>query len=158
VLTLASVTDSNGRTRRKNVQGPLPGTALEFAKAFRESELGRANQEDIASYTAQFTDKNTQRASAFVESTRTERAKHTRAASPYTISIPMQARAVMVRRLQIIKGSIAELLIQVTSFILQGIIVGTVFLKLPESTSAFFSRGGVLFLSVSTFHVVCPAR
>ncbi len=32
------------------------------------------------------------------------------------------------------------------SFILQGVIVGTVFLNAPESTSAFFSRSGVLFL------------
>lgn len=32
------------------------------------------------------------------------------------------------------------------SFILQGIIMGTVFLRTPEATSAYFSRGGVLFL------------
>lgn len=28
------------------------------------------------------------------------------------------------------------------------VIIGTVFLRLPENTSAFFSRGGVLFLAV----------
>ena len=31
-------------------------------------------------------------------------------------------------------------------FIIQAIIIGTVFYKVPDSTSAFFSRGGVLFL------------
>ena len=35
-------------------------------------------------------------------------------------------------------------------FIIQAIIMGTVFFKVPDSTSAFFSRGGVLFLYVSS--------
>lgn len=35
-------------------------------------------------------------------------------------------------------------------FILQAIIIGTVFVQLPDSTSAFFSRGGVIFLCVFT--------
>ena len=34
-------------------------------------------------------------------------------------------------------------------FILQAIINGTVFYQVPDSTSAYFSRGGVLFLYVS---------
>jgi ATP-binding cassette subfamily G (WHITE) protein 2 (SNQ2) len=36
-----------------------------------------------------------------------------------------------------------------SSFVFQGLIIGSVFLKSPEETSAFFSRGGVLFLYVS---------
>jgi ATP-binding cassette, subfamily G (WHITE), member 2, SNQ2 len=35
-----------------------------------------------------------------------------------------------------------------SSFIIQGIIMGTVFLKIPDSTSAYFSRGGVLFFAL----------
>ena len=34
------------------------------------------------------------------------------------------------------------------SFIFQGIILGTVFLRSADATSAYFSRGGVLFLYV----------
>ena len=33
-----------------------------------------------------------------------------------------------------------------SSYVFQGIIMGTVFLRMPEATSAYFSRGGVLFL------------
>lgn len=43
----------------------------------------------------------------------------------------------------------AELLtvsVCISSFIFQGIIIGTVFLKVPDSTAAYFSRGGILFL------------
>jgi hypothetical protein len=32
------------------------------------------------------------------------------------------------------------------TFVFQAIILGTTFLKLPESTSAYYSRGGILFL------------
>jgi ATP-binding cassette, subfamily G (WHITE), member 2, SNQ2 len=35
-----------------------------------------------------------------------------------------------------------------SSFLFMSVIIGTVFLRLPESTSAFFSRGGILFLAV----------
>jgi hypothetical protein len=34
------------------------------------------------------------------------------------------------------------------SFMFQGTITGTVFLNLPQSTTAYFSRGGILFLWV----------
>jgi ATP-binding cassette subfamily G (WHITE) protein 2 (SNQ2) len=105
------VTDPHGRIRRRGVVGPLPSTAAEFAAHFKRSASGRANQEDVATYRQEHTGKP-ERASAYVQSTRAERAQHTRRASPYTISLPMQARAVMVRRLQILKGSATTQLIQ----------------------------------------------
>lgn len=44
-------------------------------------------------------------------------------------------------------SSSSMLLIRACSaFILQAIIMGTVFLKLSDSTATYFSRGGVLFL------------
>jgi len=41
------------------------------------------------------------------------------------ISIPMQVRAVMKRRVQIIRGQMAFTILNTVSFILQGIIMGT---------------------------------
>jgi len=35
-----------------------------------------------------------------------------------------------------------------SSFLIMSVIIGTVFLRLEDSTSAFFSRGGILFLAV----------
>jgi ATP-binding cassette subfamily G (WHITE) protein 2 (SNQ2) len=108
---LVTCTDPNGRTRRKDFSGPSPNTALEFADHFRDSKLGKRNMDDMKSYRGQFAEKP-QRASMYIESTQDERAKRTREGSPYTLSIPMQARAVMIRRLQILKGSAAEQIIQ----------------------------------------------
>lgn len=100
----------NGRIPRAGVSPPAPGTALEFAEYFKRSEFGRANREDMDAYRAEFTDKP-DRAHAYKQSARSERAKRARQASPYTISIPMQVRAVMTRRVQIIKGNMAEQII-----------------------------------------------
>ena len=49
-----------------------------------------------------------------------------------------------VRRLEIALRVFFSPLLRM--FIIQAIIIGTVFANLPEATSAYFSRGGVLFL------------
>src|SRR4051812_11962126 len=84
---------------------------------------------------------------------------------PYLLSIVQQVQAVMRRRVQIIRGNMLATglnLLSVfsttfglafthlvnSSFVFQGIIMGSVFLKSPETTGAFFSRGGILFLYV----------
>jgi ATP-binding cassette subfamily G (WHITE) protein 2 (SNQ2) len=76
----------------------------------------------------------------------------------------MQARAVMLRRAQILMGSMGPTVVLIAyafscprsqytyiplafrSFVFQGVITGSVYVNSPESTSAFFSRGGVMFL------------
>lgn len=97
------------------------------------------------SYRADFVS-NPERVQGYKESARAERATTQRKDSPYTISLFMQAKEVSLRRLHILKGSISHELIHLTTFILQAIIVGTVFLNMADSTSDYFSRGGVIFL------------
>jgi ATP-binding cassette subfamily G (WHITE) protein 2 (SNQ2) len=70
----------------------------------------------------------------------------------------MQVRTVLLRRVQIIGyqycvrtlvpfiHGMLTISLAFRSFVLQGIITGSVFVNSPESTSAFFSRGGVMFL------------
>lgn len=83
---------------------------------------------------------------SYSRSARAERAKGARKESPYTISVPMQVRAVMVRRVKILRGDWLAQVIQLAAYVFQAIIMGTVFLKVQDSTAAYFSRGGVLFL------------
>jgi len=61
---------------------------------------------DMNAYTKEFVG-NPERALAYKESATAEHATTQRKGSPYTISIPMQARSVMLRRLQIIRGHLA---------------------------------------------------
>ncbi|KAF7336855.1 Brefeldin A resistance protein [Mycena venus] len=125
-----------------------PRTSAELAERFLASPLMAKNTEDINSYKLECAPGSTERVQKYKLSAEAEHAKGTRRASPYTESIPMQARAVMLRRVQIIMGSMIPTVINIVTFILQGIITGSVFVNSPEATSAFFSRGGVMFFAL----------
>lgn len=143
---LVAVTDPLGRIERPgHGLGQLPRTGPEFAAHFFKSALGEANRADMESYKHEFVGQP-QRTNEYIQSVKAEHAKNTRGSSAYNISIPMQIRAVMVRRVQVIMGDWATQVLQLASFLIQGIIIGSVFLRVPEATSAYFSRGGVLFL------------
>ncbi|RXW18211.1 hypothetical protein EST38_g7644 [Candolleomyces aberdarensis] len=151
---LVSVTDPNGRTAAEEPREasgsntkPIPRNALEFEAYYRDSEIRRINLEDIKEYRSEFVDKH-HLVQSYRESAHQEKARHTRRKSAYVISIPMQVRIVMLRRIQIMRGSFLSQALQTTTFILQGVIIGTTFLRLQDATSAYFSRGGVLFFSV----------
>jgi len=144
---LVAVTDPNARTARKGYENRVPRTADEFVDCYRKSNIWQINQEDMDAYLDEFVDKP-QRALAYRESARAEHATTSSKNSSYVISIPMQTRAVMVRRLQILKGNAAAQIANVVAFMIQAIVVGTVFLRIPNTTETFFSRGGVLYLCV----------
>ncbi|KAL1743665.1 ABC-2 type transporter-domain-containing protein [Schizophyllum fasciatum] len=145
---LVSVTDPAGRVLREGVDpASVPRTADDFAVAFKRSALGQANRDDMASYRADFVGK-AERAQKYRELVRDEHAEHTRRDSPYLISIPMQTRAVMLRRVQMTLGNFLATGINLFTFVFQGIIIGTVYLQTPDSTSAYFSRTGVLFFAL----------
>ncbi|KAF5387203.1 hypothetical protein D9757_006886 [Collybiopsis confluens] len=145
---LVSVTDPLGRIPREVVPN-RPRSAEEFAQRFKESTLGTANREDIETYKrSSVQGGDSEKAKSYRTSALMEKSKHTRPKSPYLISLPMQARAVMQRRVQILIGNNTATFFNLFSFIFQGIIVGTVFTQIPDSTSAYFSRGGVLFFAL----------
>ena len=110
---LVAVTDPHGRMVRPGFENRAPRTAAEFAAYYNKSEFAQYNREDIASYKRECVG-NSQRASAYKDSARAEHAKAAPVKSPYIISIPMQVRALMVRRAQILKGGIALQIVQLS--------------------------------------------
>ena len=106
----ALVTNPLARMVRQDFKRPVPQTAAEFASAFLASEASVANRLDIDVYFKEFVG-HPERALAYKESATAEHATTQRKGSAYTISIPMQARAVMLRRLQILRGDITTQLI-----------------------------------------------
>ncbi|KAF8625158.1 hypothetical protein AX15_005532 [Amanita polypyramis BW_CC] len=143
---LVAVTDPNGRTIRPDAKN-VPRTATEFTEYFKKSALGAANREDMASYEAEFVG-NPKRAFEYKESARAEFAKHTGKGSSYLLTIPQQAKAVMLRRVQIIKGNMLATSLRIFSFVFQALITGSLFLNVQGSTSAFYSRGGIIFFAL----------
>ena len=147
VIDSVTVTDPNGRIVREGYETRVPRTATEFAEYYRRSDIYRANHEDIAAYHEEFVGKP-ERVSHYKQSVKAEHAKHSNMKSPYIVSIPMQARALVRRRAQILRGGITTQVIQLAVHVFQAIIIGTVFLRLSQTTQTFFSRGGVLFFAL----------
>ncbi|KAJ7852077.1 ABC-2 type transporter-domain-containing protein [Mycena olivaceomarginata] len=149
---IVSVTDAAGRIVRPGLtpaeEQARPRTSAELAQRFLESPIMARNVDDINAYKMECAPGSTERIEKYKRSAEAEHAKGARRSSPYTESIPMQARAVMLRRVQILMGSMVPTVILTASFVLQGIITGSVYVNSPESTSAFFSRGGVMFFAL----------
>lgn len=144
---LVSVTDPNARNFRDEVEGTVPRTAAEMAAYFLASPLGKANRQSVDNYRDLYVGKP-ERKEAYNLSAVMEHARHAPKSNSYTISIPMQVRAVMVRRVQIIKGDVVSQVVQLVVQIFQAIVMGTVFYNLPDATSGYFSRGGILFFAL----------
>ncbi|KIP01968.1 hypothetical protein PHLGIDRAFT_130987 [Phlebiopsis gigantea 11061_1 CR5-6] len=144
---LVSVTDPGGRILRPGFEARAPRTAAEMVEYYDRSQISQDNREDIRSYKSEFV-ANEHRLSLYKDSHKAEHAKTAHPKSPYIISIPMQARALITRRVQILRGGVALQIVTLLTFVIQAVIIGTVFLRLPDATSAYFSRGGVIFFSI----------
>ena len=103
-------TDPSAQIVRDDFKGRVPRTPAEFAAAFLASGAAIQNRADMDSYRNDFVGKP-ERVLAYQQSVTAEHATTTRKGSAYTISIPMQARAVMLRRLQIVRGNITTELV-----------------------------------------------
>ncbi|KXN81251.1 Brefeldin A resistance protein [Leucoagaricus sp. SymC.cos] len=158
------INEESSITRQTRV-GPIPRTAAEFAEHYKKSKIREQNLQDMEEYRRDFVGKRELK-EQYRESSRAEHARHTREKvrpsfvssswimndsshqSPYIISIPMQVRIVMARRLQILKGNYTAQLISTCVFVIQAVIIGTTFVQMTDATTGYFSRGGVLFFSV----------
>ncbi|KAF8875310.1 pleiotropic drug resistance ABC transporter [Infundibulicybe gibba] len=110
----------------------MPRDASEFAAHFKNSKIGAANRAAIAAYREQYVG-------------RPEKSEHYRQSAMEEHATTARARAVMTRRIQILRGDLFVTGLNLFSWVFQAIIYGTIFLKEAENTASYFSRGGVLF-------------
>ncbi|KAG2054926.1 pleiotropic drug resistance ABC transporter [Suillus hirtellus] len=141
---LVAVTDANGRKIRPGYENIVPRTSAELASRFMASDLGHQNRKAIEQRLEQCVS-NHEHKQAYLSSVTTEGATTT---SAYMTSIPHQIKTVMKRHLQVMVGNKFQLFVQLTSQVFQAIFAGTVFLNVPNDTSAYFSRGSILFFSL----------
>ncbi|KAF8841352.1 pleiotropic drug resistance ABC transporter [Paxillus ammoniavirescens] len=144
---LVAATDPSGRKVRPGCEGTVPRTADDMASYFKKSTLGQLNRSSLDSYLGLYVNKPELK-KAYDVSAVSEHARHAPNSHAYTLSVPMQVRAVMRRRWQILKGDWVTQVVQLGAQIFQAIIMGTVFLQVQNTTSAYFSRGGVLFFAL----------
>ncbi|WFD34808.1 hypothetical protein MCUN1_001652 [Malassezia cuniculi] len=146
---LVACTDENGRRIRPGYEATVPRTPDEQARAFRESQIGRANRAEVDNYISTvLMHQNKPNANKYIGLARDERAKHTPRGGKFLLSWPMQVRLAVRRRALIAWGDLGTHLTVIFAALFQALIIGSVFYDLKDNTSGFFSRAGVLFFSL----------
>ncbi|KAG7087521.1 hypothetical protein E1B28_013480 [Marasmius oreades] len=149
---LVSVTDPNERIVRNGFESSAPRTPAEFAQRFLDSELGRLNREEMQTYRRDILgtepNKAQQLKDRYMESIAQDKSRSLPKTSPFTVSMWAQLLALMMRRVHILRGSIRDQFMIFASFVIFGIVLGTVYYNSPVSTDAYFSRAGALFYTV----------
>ncbi|KAJ3537090.1 hypothetical protein NMY22_g5742 [Coprinellus aureogranulatus] len=100
---LVAVTDPCGRIPSPGMSCQ-PRSADEFAAYFKQSDIGRGNAADVQDYIDTYAG-NTDCARAYASSAQAEFAKRSGKRNPYMLTLPQQVSAVMLRKVQIIRGN-----------------------------------------------------
>lgn len=152
---LCSITDPNARIPIKDFTGYRPKTADEFATVFKESKFGRANVQQVQEAKSKFSSGTVAhyQSSARKEheaglTSKASKKRSEKELNPYVITYWQQTKLCIRRRLQLAWGNKPSLLIPIIVSVIQSIIIGSTFFRIPDSTSGFFSRGGVLFFAI----------
>lgn len=133
---LTSVTDPHERSIRPGWENRIPRSAEDFAAVYRKSEAYQRNLADMADFEAQTAEQQRQISQ---NSSKASKRKN------YTIPFHQQVMAVTRRQAFVMWGDKASLFGKWGGIVYQGLIVGSLFFQLPDTTAGSFTRGGVLF-------------
>lgn len=144
---LTAVTDPHGRTAAEGIdRASLPDTADEFEAYWKASPEYAALLKDIDTYNASHSRDDT--LGHFARDSKNQKMRFQRQKSRYMLTYPAQLRLAIKRGFQRVIGDKAFTIIHVCGAIAQSLIIGSLFYNMDNSTSAAFSRGGVLFFSL----------
>ncbi|KAL7268661.1 hypothetical protein RUND412_008706 [Rhizina undulata] len=144
---LTAITDPNGREVREGWENRVPRTPVEFVQRWKESKYYKALLSEMDEVQRQVGD-GSEGLRRLSERHRNLQAGKTRKESPYKLNIGMQLKATIKRSYQRIWGDKAYLAATTFASIFMSLINGSVFVNLPDTTSGFFSKGGVMFFAV----------
>lgn len=144
---LTSLTSPAERVVRPGFEGRTPGTPDEFAAIWYKSSDRAQLLREIEEFDRQYPmygDSLTQ----FQHSRSAAQAKGQRLQSPYTISVPMQIQLCIERGFQRVRGDPGLFFTGVGGLCSIGLIIGSVFYNMEDSTDKLYSRGALLFFAI----------
>ena len=128
---LTSVTDPHEHHVRAGWEDRIPRSAQDFEAAFRASEYAAWNLDDIAAFEASIEDRPED-----------ERGRN------YNISFVQQVLACTDRQFRVMRGDRVVLAARWLGVSLQGMIIGSLFFKLPANALGVYPKGGVMFFNL----------
>ncbi|GKZ32454.1 hypothetical protein AbraIFM66950_001842 [Aspergillus brasiliensis] len=144
---LTSLTSPTERKVREGYERLVPRTPDEFAARWRDSAERKQLLADIDAFQHEFP-LGGEKLNEFNRSRAAEKAKQTRAKSPYTLSYPMQIRLCLRRGFQRLKGDMSMTLAGVIGNSIMALVISSVFYNLDSTTNSFFQRGALIFFAI----------
>ncbi len=142
---LVSVTDPHARIVRAGFEKSVPRTAEDFQQRWLESEQGRKSLAEVDGELDRMHAITKEDKKEYMERANQEKAKRAPDGSSFLLSYQQQVWLAIKRRAQIAQGDKATQITLLAASTIQGLINGSVFYQLPQSSASFFSYGGVLF-------------
>lgn len=144
---LTSITNPTERKVRPGFEKKVPRTPEEFERYWKNSQQYQKLKSEIEDHELEFP-MGGQTLEQFEQSRKGMQAKHVRAESPYTVSIPMQIKYCTQRAYQRLWNDKTATVTTILGQIMMALVIGSIFYGTPQNTSAFFQKGGVLFFAV----------
>ncbi len=144
---LTSITNPAERRPREGMGDKVPRTPAEFVEYWQRSDERKELMADIAAYEETYPIGG-DNAREFQASHVEQQARHTRDTSPYLLSVPMQIRLCLRRAYQRMRNDLPTTLSTVVVQTVLSLIIGSIFFNSPDTSSAFFQKGAVLFFAV----------
>ncbi|KAG8863780.1 hypothetical protein FRB96_007617 [Tulasnella sp. 330] len=144
---LTGVTVVSERIVRDDFKGKVPTAVADFARLYRESDIGHMMAAELDAYLAdeESIRHQTEDLQRFVQS---GKEKGALMSQPQTASFVTQVRAVLRREFQIRGGDKLTFFARQGTTLLMSLTAGSLFYHQPKTTGGLFERGGVSFLSI----------
>lgn len=144
---LTSITNPSERKVKSGMENKVPRTSDDFEKYWKSSPQYKLLKEETTHHEEEHP-MGGETLETFQESRKGMQAKHTRAESPYTVSIPMQVKYCATRAYQRIWNDKSSTVTTIVGQIAMGLIIGSIFYGTPTNTQSFFAKGSVLFFAI----------
>ncbi|KAF7551934.1 hypothetical protein G7Z17_g4676 [Cylindrodendrum hubeiense] len=144
---LTAIANPRERQTFPGMEEKVPRTAAEFAQYWRNSDDYHQLKARIEEYEREHP-VDSDDAKEFQSHHMEQQAKHTRASSPYLLSIPMQIRLCIRRAYQRLRNDWPTAMSTVVVQVILSLIIGSIFYNSPNTSNAFFQKGAVLFFAV----------
>ncbi|KAG6029740.1 hypothetical protein E4U41_000287 [Claviceps citrina] len=146
---LTSVTNPQERCARAGYENKVPRTPEEFERLWRQSPEYQDLLRDISRHDDEFSGhRQGESLTQFREHKNFRQANNVRPKSPFIVSYWMQVKLCTKRAYQRIWNDITATATEAISHIVMALIIGSIFIGIPDATVSFYGRGSVLFMAV----------
>ncbi|KAF3168493.1 hypothetical protein TWF225_011796 [Orbilia oligospora] len=144
---LTSMTSSTERLIRPGFEATAPRTSDDFVRRWRESMDYQRLVQEIDDYHDEYPFDG-EHLQEFSGSRKAEKSNNQRENSPYTLSYISQVKLCNWRELRKLKNDPSIPIAMLVTNIFEALIIASIFINLPQTTTSLYPRGVVLFMMI----------